>query len=166
MAVNTIKWGNSNIARTVWRFWLTACKYVFLFKEFAELKGLLLSDAHWTEQMQIKSCVRADLSLVAFFEKKLLGGSEKSLNLATKSLSWQHCVHLYYSPLSLSDCSSTRIFTLTHTYRNIWTTANRGGGPPFTISDWFRSQYEPNVCLLLNHRETFRVAETFFLSNG
>ncbi len=30
-----IKWGNSNFARTVWRFWLTACKYVFLFKEFA-----------------------------------------------------------------------------------------------------------------------------------
>ncbi len=24
-----------NFARTVWRFWLTACKYVFLFKEFA-----------------------------------------------------------------------------------------------------------------------------------
>ncbi len=34
--------------------------------------------------------------------------------------------------------------------------------PPFTISDWFRPRYEPNVCLLLNHRETFRVAETFF----
>ncbi len=24
----SIKWGNSNFARTVWRFWLTACKYV------------------------------------------------------------------------------------------------------------------------------------------
>ncbi len=23
----SIKWGNSNFARTVWRFWLTACKY-------------------------------------------------------------------------------------------------------------------------------------------
>ncbi len=31
----SIKWGNSNFARTVWCFWLTACKYVFLFKEFA-----------------------------------------------------------------------------------------------------------------------------------
>ncbi len=31
----SIKWGNSNFARTVWRFWLTAWKYVFLFKEFA-----------------------------------------------------------------------------------------------------------------------------------
>ncbi len=30
----SIKWGNFNIARTVWRFWLTACN-VFLFKEFA-----------------------------------------------------------------------------------------------------------------------------------
>ncbi len=27
-------------------------------------------------------------------------------------------------------------------------------GPPFTISDWFRPRYEPNVCLLLKHRET------------
>ncbi len=31
----SIKWGNSNFARTVWLFWLTACEYVFLFKEFA-----------------------------------------------------------------------------------------------------------------------------------
>ncbi len=31
----SIKWGNSNFARTVWCFWLTACKYIFLFKEFA-----------------------------------------------------------------------------------------------------------------------------------
>ncbi len=54
-------------------------------------------------------------------EKKSLGGSEKSL-------SWQQCTHLYYSPLSLSDCSKTRIFRRTHTYRNFWTTANRGGG--------------------------------------
>ncbi len=30
----SIKWGNSNFARTVWCFWLTACKYIFLFKEF------------------------------------------------------------------------------------------------------------------------------------
>ncbi len=40
--------------------------------------------------------------------------------------------HLY---LFLSDCSSTRIFKRTHMYRNIWTTANQRGGPPFTISD-------------------------------
>ncbi len=31
----SIQWGNSNFVRTVWRFWLTACKYVFIFKEFA-----------------------------------------------------------------------------------------------------------------------------------
>ncbi len=134
-----------------------------------ERAGLLLSDAHWTEQMQ--SCVRTnrtkkslDLSLVAFLEKKSLWGSKK-----TKSLSWQHCVHLYYSPLSLSDCSSTRMFKLTHTYRNIWNMVNqrRGGGVlPFTISDWIRPRYGPNVCLLLNHRETFRVAEIFYFSNG
>ncbi len=32
-------------------------------------------------------------------------------------------------------------------HRQVW-------GPPFTISDWFRPRYEPNVCLLLKHRET------------
>ncbi len=72
-----------------------------------------LSDAHWTDQIQRKSCV-----------------------------------HLYYSPLSLclTAASSTRIFkrTHTHTHRNIWTTANQRGGPPFTISDWFRPRYKPN----------------------
>ncbi len=30
--------------------------------------------------------------------------------------------------LSLSDCSNTRIFKRTHTYRNIWTMANQRGG--------------------------------------
>ncbi len=30
----SIKWGNPNFARTVWRFWLTACKHYKL-KEFA-----------------------------------------------------------------------------------------------------------------------------------
>ncbi len=60
------------------------------------------------------------MSLVALKKKK-------SLNQATKSLSWQHCAHLYYSPLSQSDCSSTRIFRRTHTYRNIWTTPNQRG---------------------------------------
>ncbi len=34
----------------------------------------------------------------------------------------------------------------------------------YTISDWFRPRYGPNVCLLLNHRETFRVAGYFFFS--
>ncbi len=65
-------------------------------------------------------------------------------------------MHLYYSPLS--DCSSTRIFKRTHTYRNIWTTANQRGGPPFTISDWFRPRYEPNVSVVEQQR--------YFLSRG
>ncbi len=95
-----------------------------------------------------------------FLEKKLLGESEN-----TKLLSWQHCAHLYYSPLSV--CSSTRIFRRTHTRctgisgpRPI-----RGGVHP-SLSDWFRPRYEPNVCLLLNHRETFRVTDTFFFSSN
>ncbi len=115
-----------------------------------------------TETRQILSKKSLDLSLVAFLKKKKpLYGSEKALNLATKSLNRQHCVHLY-SPLSLSDCSRTRIFKRTHMYRNIWTTGNQRGGPLFTISDWFRPRYEPNVCLLLNHRETC-CGDFFFL---
>ncbi len=146
------------------------------------MNGLLLSDARWTEQMQkeLRACwsraiandhrdtLRNSLKFVQevdrfvtsrfFGEKKVAGGG------SWKSLSWQHCEHLYYSPLSLSDSSSTRIFRSTHTYRNIWTTAwniwttaNQREGPPFTISDWFRPRYGPNVCLLLNHRVTLRV---------
>ncbi len=96
-----------------------------------------------------------------FGNKKSLWGSEKVLNIASKTLSWQHCLHLYYSPLSLF--SSTRIFQHTHTHIGIsGPRPIRGWGPPFTISDWFRPRYGPNVCLLLNHRETFRVAETYF----
>ncbi len=87
--------------------------------------------------------------------------------MSEKALNWQHCAHLY-SPLSLCLTAAAHTFsdahTHTHTYRNIWTTANQRRGPPFTISDWFRPRYGPNVCLLLNHRETFRVIETSFFS--
>ncbi len=34
----------------------------------------------------------------------------------------------------------------------------------FTISDWFRPRYEPNVCLLLKHRETQSHGYFFFFS--
>ncbi len=57
-----------------------------------------------------------------FGKKRVSRGSEKLLN-------WQHCRRLYYSPLSLSDCSSTRIFTST-LISNIWTTANQRGVRP------------------------------------
>ncbi|KAA0721821.1 B-cell receptor CD22 B-lymphocyte cell adhesion molecule [Triplophysa tibetana] len=43
-------------------------------------------------------------------------------------------------------------------HRNIWTTADPPlKVRPFTIIDWFRSRYGPNVCLLLNHIDTFRL---------
>ncbi len=88
-----------------------------------------------TETHKSLSKKSLNFSLVAFFGKKVAMGSEMAVNQATKSLSWQHCTHLYYSPLyysplSLLDCSSTCIFKRTHTYRNIWTME---GGLPFTI---------------------------------
>ncbi len=53
------------------------------------------------------------------------------------SLSWQHCTHFYYSPLSLCLIAAahvTHLSTRTHTYRNIWTTANqRGVRPPLSL---------------------------------
>ncbi len=53
------------------------------------------------------------------------------------SLSWQHCTHLYYSPLSLCLTAAahvTHLSTRTHTYRNIWTTVNQGGvRPPLSL---------------------------------
>ena len=39
--------------------------------------------------------------------------------------------------------------TVHELHRNIWTTANQRGVPPFIISYWFRPWYGPNVCLLL-----------------
>ncbi len=77
---------------------------------------------------------------------------------------------LTYSPLSLSDSSSTRIFkrthTHTHTYRSIWTTANQRGGPPFTISDWFRPRYETNVSVVEQQRDFLSRGDFFLFSNG
>ncbi len=98
-----------------------------------------------------------------FFEKrKSIGRSEKSLNLATKLLNWQYCPHLYYSPLSLSVWLQQHTHFQTYTHVQEYLDHGQSeGGPPFTISDWFRPRYGPNVCLLLNHRKTFRVAETF-----
>ncbi len=31
--------------------------------------------------------------------------------------------------------------------------ANQRGGPPFTISDWFRPRYEPNVSVVEQQRD-------------
>ncbi len=57
--------------------------------------------------------------------------------------------HLY---LSLSDCSSTRIFKRTHTYRNIWTTANQRGGVRPSLSLIGLDHDMSLTCLLLNSR--------------
>ncbi len=53
-----------------------------------------------------------------------------------------------FEPVQTSSLTAaahvTHFSTRTHTYWNIWTTANQRGGPPFTISDWFRPRYKPN----------------------
>ncbi len=59
------------------------------------------------------------------------------------------CIFLY---LSLSDCSSTRIFKRTHTYRNIWTTANQRKVRP-SLSLIGLDHDMSLTCLLLNSRE-------------
>ncbi len=116
---------------------------------------LLLSDAHWTEQMQRKVYARWSraaaevqtirdslskkllyLSLVAFWGEKIARGVKK------KKLSWQHCAHLNYSPLSL--WLQRDAFSDAHTRTGISgprPIRGGGGGPPFTISDWFRPRY-------------------------
>ncbi len=86
-----------------------------------------LSDVHWTEQIQRKSCE-----------------------------------NLYYSPLSLTAAAHASSNAHTHTYRNIWTTANQRGGPPFTISDWFRPRYETNVSVVEQQRDFLSRGDFFF----
>ncbi len=60
----------------------------------------------------------------------------------------------------------THTHTHTHTYRNIWTTANQRGGPPFTISDWFRPRYETNVSVVEQQRDFLSRGDFFFFANG
>ncbi len=91
------------------------------------------------------------------------GTVRRSLNRADSEKELRASL-LSYSPLSLSDSSSTRIFKRTHTYRNIWTTANQRGGPPFTISDWFRPRYETNVSVVEQQRDFLSRGNFFFFS--
>ncbi len=102
-----------------------------------------------------------DLSLVALKKlfKKMLWWSKKALNLAK------------LATLRASLLTSHSVWLQQHTYQtytHVQEYLDHGqseGGPPFTISDWFRSRYGPNVCLLLNHRETL-LRRLFFFSNG
>ncbi len=83
---------------------------------------------------------------------KVVKSSDKVAKLATLRAS------LLLSSLCLTAAA--------HAFSNVHTRTGISGPWPIrggvTISDWFRPWYGPNMCLLLNHRETFRVAETFF----
>ncbi len=66
------------------------------------------------------------------------------------------------STTHLSLCLTAASHAFSNVQEYLDHSQSEGRGLPFTISDWFRPRYGPNVCLLLNHRETFRVAETLF----
>ncbi len=80
------------------------------------------------------------------------------------SLSWQHCTHLYYSPLSLCLTAAahvTHLSTRTHTYRNIWTTANqRGVRPSLSLIGLDHDISLTGVSFV--EPQSFWVADTFF----
>ncbi len=90
------------------------------------------------------------------------GTVRRSLNRADSEKELR--ASLLLTSLSLSDSSSTRIFKRTHThqYRSIWTMANQRGGPPFTISDWFRPRYETNVSVVKQQRDFLSRGDFFF----
>ncbi len=64
--------------------------------------------------------------IARFVTSSFFGKKTKSLWGSKKALSWQHCTHLCYSPLSVWLQQHTHF----HTYRNIWTTANQRGVRP------------------------------------
>ncbi len=98
---------------------------------------------------------QSDLSLVAFLKKKSLRGSKKALNLA-KLATLRASLLL----TSLSDCSSTRdAFSNLHTRTGISGPRPIRGGVRSSLS---LIGLDHDMNLLLNHRETFRVADTFF----
>ncbi len=76
-----------------------------------------------------------------FFGKKVTLGVWKVATLATLRAS------LLLTPLCLT--AAAHAFSNVHTRTGIsGPRPIRGGGPPFTISDWFRPRYGPNVSVV------------------
>ncbi len=137
------------------------CDFFYIACTFREailsvLTDGLLSDARWQVQIRetrwsravaaiTRHSERLDLSLVAFFwkTKSCYGVSTKALNVAKLATLR---APLLLTSFSLSDCSSTRdAFVNAHTHIQEYLDHGQSeGGPPFTISDWFRPRYKPN----------------------
>ncbi len=90
------------------------------------------------------------------------GTVRRSLNRADSEKELRASLLTLLTSLSLCLTAAAHASSNTHTYRNIWTTANQRGGPPFTISDWFRPRYEPNVSVVEQQRDFLSRGDFFF----
>ncbi len=103
----------------------------------------------------LRDLLKSVQEIARFVTSSFFGKKTKSLWGSKKALSWQHCTHLCYSPLSVWLQQHTHF----HTYRNIWTTANQRGVRP-SLSLIGLDHDMSLMCLLLNYRENFFFSRT------
>ncbi len=81
-----IKCGNSNFARTVWRFWITACKYVFLFK-WKVLHNIHISRCQYEVHIIVVSVSKTNKTVNFPLKKKVLH-LKVSYDVAKNNIIW------------------------------------------------------------------------------